>query len=471
MSAPWKKADHQQASVDRARRARDARERSRGRIALLSEFQPDAVEIEERPPPRIARLTLYAVTALIGSAVAWACVSVVDEIAVAPGKLVTTGSNLVVQPLETSVIRSLEVGVGDIVHPGQTLARLDATFTQADVEQLQTKIETLDSRIDRLEAELGGRSYTAGSNARPDEVLQARQFAQRKAFFESQIRNFDEQIRRAAANLATGKNEEAVLKQRLGTLREIETMRTTLLESKSGSLLNYLQSRDTRLDIEANLARITGGLIETQHGIEKAKAERQSFIEEFRRQALDQLVEARDQRKGASEELKKASLRQRMVMMTAPAEAVVLDIASRSIGSVVREAEPLFTLVPLNVPIEVEATIDAKDIGRIGVDQAVRIKFDSFPFQKHGTASGIVRTISQDAFSPDTKNDRAGKSGLPFYRARIQLTDTNLRALPPTFRLIPGLTVVAEIKSGQRSVISYFLYPLLRGLDESIREP
>jgi hypothetical protein len=31
--------------------------------------------------------------------------------------------------------------------------------------------------------------------------------------------------------------------------------------------------------------------------------------------------------------------------------------------------------------------------------------------------------------------------------------------------------VLSEIKAGERSVISYFLYPLLRGLDESIREP
>ncbi|MEY9559400.1 hypothetical protein ABIA26_001741 [Sinorhizobium fredii] len=83
--------------------------------------------------------------------------------------------------------------------------------------------------------------------------------------------------------------------------------------------------------------------------------------------------------------------------MTAPADAAVLDLAQRS---VVREAGPTVTLVPLNVPLEAEFEINARDIGGVTVDEKVRIKFDAHPFQKFGTASGSVRTISRDAFTP-----------------------------------------------------------------------
>jgi hemolysin D len=153
------------------------------------------------------------------------------------------------------------------------------------------------------------------------------------------------------------------------------------------------------------------------------------------------------------------------VALTAPADAVVLEVAKRSIGSIVREAEPVFTLVPLDVPLEAEVLVEARDIGHVGPEQEVRVKLDAFPFQKHGTASGVVRTISEDAFTDEGKGERS------FYRARVVLTDSRLERIPETFRLIPGMTVVAEIKVGRRSVLSYFLYPLLRGLDESIREP
>ena len=70
-------------------------------------------------------------------------------------------------------------------------------------------------------------------------------------------------------------------------------------------------------------------------------------------------------------------------------------------------------------------------------------------------------------------NARLVKDGeaRPHYKARIEVTSTKLRDVPTSFRLIPGMTVTAEINAGERTILSYFLYPLLRGLDESIREP
>jgi HlyD family secretion protein len=137
-----------------------------------------------------------------------------------------------------------------------------------------------------------------------------------------------------------------------------------------------------------------------------------------------------------------------------------------------REAEPLVTLVPLDVPIEAEVAVDARDIGRIAPGQPVRVKFDAFPFQKHGTASGTVRTISRDSFTPDETRKKAGPQGpQPFYRVRIALDSVRLKGVPDSVSILPGMTVAGEIKTGRRTVLSYFLYPILRGLDESLREP
>ena len=72
---------------------------------------------------------------------------------------------------------------------------------------------------------------------------------------------------------------------------------------------------------------------------------------------------------------------------------------------------------------------------------------------------------------PDSKGEGARRLVAPYYRVLVDVADKRLHALPETFQMIPGMTVTAEMKVGHRSVISYFLYPLLRGLDESIREP
>ncbi|MDQ0559890.1 HlyD family secretion protein [Rhizobium mesoamericanum] len=438
--------------------------------AAIAEFQSDAVELEERAPPRVARMTLYGIAALIAAAIVWASVSSIDEVVVAPGKLITTQPTIVVQPLETSIIRTISVTAGQIVQKGQVLATLDATFSQSDVDQQRAKFVALDAQVKRLEAELSGTDYTQTAGGSRDELLQMQLFGQRRAYYMAQLQNYDQQIAAQAATIASSRNQEAVLTNRRETLSQIEGARERLYNRESGSLITLLGSRDARLDVETSLSAVQGKADEAEHTFAKLRADRQAFIEDFRRAAMEQLVDLRSQRDTAAEELKKMELRRDMVALTAPADAVVLDLAARSVGSVVREAEPIVTLVPLNVPLEAEVSVNTRDIGRITTGKEARIKFDAYPFQKYGTASGTVRTVSRDAFTP-SQQEAATQTPAPYFKARIPLVDPKLKGSDEPVRLLPGMTVSAEIMVGRRTVISYFLYPILRGLDSAIREP
>ncbi|MCK1735554.1 HlyD family type I secretion periplasmic adaptor subunit [Bradyrhizobium sp. 138] len=437
---------------------------------MVAQFQSDAAEIEQLTPPRVGRITLYCVVALIAAAITFACLSRVDMIVTAQGRLITTRPNLVVQPLETSVIREIRVKAGDVVNRGDVLAVLDPTFSQADLAQLRARLAGFDASIDRLRAELDGADYGVDETANADQALQRRVFLQRKAAYDLQIQNYDAQIASARANLKTAQNEELVLAQRLDTMQSIEAMRNALMAKEVGSRLNFLLSRDARLEVESNLARIRGSIVDNTHRLDKARADQKVFAAEFRRAAYQELVETLPKRNGTAEELKKAELRRQLIVLNAPADAVVLDIANRTVGSVVREAETLFVLVPRDETLRAEVNVEGRDIGQVAVGQAVRVKFEAFPFQKYGTATGEVGVISQDSFSPEAKAEGVRRSSAPYYRVLIDLRDTHLRLPSGRVQLIPGMAVTAEMKVGQRTVISYFLYPLLRGLDESIRE-
>lgn len=439
--------------------------------SILVDFQPDALAIEERPPHLITRVTLYAVAMLIAAAVGWAAISEVDRVVVAPGRLVTSAPNLVVQPLETSVIRNIAVRPGDVVQAGSTLATLDPTFSTADVAQLSERLANRAAQVARLEAELDGRDY-ATTGASEDERLQTLNFNQRAAYRRARIQDFDERAARIEASLAKNRRDMQMLGPRLDVLRELESMRVQLVAGQIGSRVHLLETRNTRMELEGRFENLRLGLAELDHELQRARAERQTFIEEYRQTAIDELVKLRTERDGFAEDLNKATLRRQMVALTAPVDAVVLEVGNRSVGSVVREAETLFTLVPLSVPLEAELAVEARDIGRIAVGHPVRVKLDAFPYQEHGTASGFLRTISEGAFAKDRDREQEQEhSRDAIYRARLLLTDTELRGVPDTFRLIPGMTVVGEIKVGRRNVLSYFLYPLLRGLDESLHEP
>jgi HlyD family secretion protein len=392
-------------------------------------------------------------------------------IVTAQGKLITTQPKLVVQPLETSVIREINVKPGDRVNRGDVLATLDPTFSQADLDQLRIRVAAFDAAIARLRAELDGTEYVVRNSANADEMLQQKVFLQRKSAYEAQFENYEAQIASARANLKTAQDEGAVLVQRLDNMQQVEAMRGSLMAKEVGSKLNFLLSRDARLEVESNLARVRGSIVDNLHRLDKARADQKVFAEEFRRTAYQDLVESLAKRDSTAEDLKKAELRRHLIVLQAPADAVVLEIANRTVGSVVREAETLFLLVRRDAPLQAEVNVEGRDIGQVAVGQPVRIKFEAFPFQKYGTAKGEVRVISQDSFSPDPKAEGAHRAIAPYYRVLVDLSDTQLRLPAERVQLISGMAVTAELKVGRRSVMSYFLYPLLRGLDESIREP
>ncbi len=431
------------------------------------DFQSDARKIDERRPPWVARATLYVLVAVIVVAGIWAAIAKVDRIVVAPGKLVTTASTIVVQPLETSVVRSLDARVGDIVRKGDALATLDPTFSEADAGQLRGKIKSLAAQMERLESELDDRPYEPkmlDDETRLQSTIWTRRIEQNKA----KLASFNQQIRHVEAEMATKNADRAALEVRLAVAKELESMRAFLMQKEIGSKVNYLDAKGQRLQVDREMQLAVNNRAELEEELERFKAEKAGYLAEFRQKSAEELVQARRDHDAALKQLDKAERRNAVTVLTAPADAIVLEVAQRSVGSVMKEAEALYTLVPLDSPLEAEVSVEGLDVGQVETGAEVRLKLEAWPFQKHGTLSGKVRTVSDDTFTPDPKKDGQQR---PYYKARMEVTATDLRDVPKSFRLIPGMAVTAEIKAGDRTILSYFLYPLLRGLDESIREP
>jgi hemolysin D len=129
-------------------------------------------------------------------------------------------------------------------------------------------------------------------------------------------------------------------------------------------------------------------------------------------------------------------------------------------------------LVPRGGSVEAEVEVSAEDIGFVREGDPARVKIDAFPFQKHGVVTGRVVVISPDSFVSGQPN-AAGERSVTraYYQVRIDNLVSALRAVPKDFQLLPGMTVVAEIKVSERSVMSYLSYPLIKTFDESMREP
>ncbi|MFH0785458.1 MAG: biotin/lipoyl-binding protein, partial [Pseudomonadota bacterium] len=151
--------------------------------AEVLEYQPDAVEIEERPVPGKIRWVLYLILGSLVAVVVGAIIFKVDRIVVAEGELITTLPTIVVQPLSTAVIRSINVQIGDSVEKGQILVTLDPTFASADLSQLTKQNFTLGVQIRRIKAELQNKPFSSRPEEGEDGLLQEQLFRQRKLIF------------------------------------------------------------------------------------------------------------------------------------------------------------------------------------------------------------------------------------------------------------------------------------------------
>ena len=438
--------------------------------ATAIEFLPDADEIERQPLPAYARRTLHLLAVTLVLSLLWAAFSEVERVVIAQGQLVNPLPNIVVQPIDTSIIQKIEVRVGQVVRKGEVLATLDPTFAQADEAQLRNRLKSLDTQTQGLSAELSGitKNRAAGSND-ADGQLQSLLAKERQANFQAQTTRMQENLARLAASLDTSRKDQAVLQQRMKSLLEIEAMQESLVAQQFGAKLQLLEARDRRLSVERDLQMARNKELELNREIASLEAEKTAFTKSWRQKTMEDLLSTSRDRDGVNEQLQKADKRKKMVNLVSPIDAVVLEIAKLSEGSIVKEAEQMFTLVPLSSQLEAEVKIDSIDIGYIKNGDIAHLKLDAFPFQKHGTLEAKIRTISEDAFRRDTAALAAGTQ--TYYISRVAFGDAQLRNLPDKFRLLPGMTVTAEIVVGKRSVLSYLLWPLTKALNESIREP
>ena len=432
------------------------------------EYLPDADEIERSPVPRFAQITMHVLLLAFASFALWATFSEVDLVVVAQGRLVNPSPNIVVQPLETSIVQSVEVRSGQIVKKGDTLATLDATFIQADETQLRLRLSSIETQIQGLEQELAGGLALGKVMVSADDQLQASLLAERRSNYSAQQTKLAETAARLRAALNTNRNDQQRVASRLKSLKEIEAMQEKMVAQKFGAPLQLLEAQQRSKEVERDLELVQSREQELKRELSAFEAEKTVFERGWRQKTMEDLLALSRERDALTEQIQKADKRHKLVILTAPVDSVVLEIAKLSPGSIVKEAETFFTLVPLHVTLEAEVSIDSVDVGYIKLGHPVHLKLDAFPYQKHGTLDAKVRSISEDAF----RRDPSAKLGADaYYVSRLTLTEIKLKNMTDSTRLLPGMTLNAEIVVGKRSIISYLAWPLTKGLGEAIREP
>jgi len=442
--------------------------------AVLEFESPSAAIVAQSVPP-LSRATNLFVFLLVAALIVASALIRIDKIVSVKGKLVADVPNIVIQPFDQTIVESIEVKQGAIVHKGQVLARLNATFTAADHALTKDQVDMLDAKVARLQAEADGVTYTPNSSD-SHALLQASIFGQRAKEYQFSLQAFDKRSEQLRTQIAGAKSQAAYFRERLGIAANIEGIYTKLAGMQSDSKYNRLLATDGRLQVAASLSGAESSAAEAERTLGAGDAERKTFIERWKGQVSADLADARGKLVEAQQLYAKTDLHNRLVVLTAPRDAVVLSVAKISVGSVVTSAEPIMQLVPLDAPLSAEVDIPGVDSGYVATGNEARIKFDTLPFLQYGTARGVVRSLSADSFSPETRPDEGGSSlpsrpSMLYYRAAISMGQLMLHDTPVGFRPMPGMPITADVKVGMRSVLGYFTDRILPIAHEGLREP
>ena len=246
------------------------------------------------------------------------------------------------------------------------------------------------------------------------------------------------------------------------TFEEIQSLNTELnsLEQRERKLVSDIKNTD--IDRDENALELE----ENSLDLMKAKLEHKKFISGKLSDKNSTLKDLTLKRQSLKEKVIKLTRQVEDVSLTSPIDGTVLKLEDQFEGTVIKPGDIIATLVPNDLNFHVEVDIDPADITHVYEGATVKVMLDSLPSQKHGELLGTVTLLSKDTVDEDVFGEKNS-----VYRAEIEIVENNLVELPEGFKLMPSMSVAGNIKSGKRTVMTFLMFPVIKTLETSFREP
>ena len=431
--------------------------------------QPEDVDdtdaIYDTPASKAVVYTAGVLVVFLLAGVFFAFQSVVDTTVSARGKFTNEVPNVEVQSTSSAIVRKVLVKRGQTVKEDQLLIVLDSTVAEADLKGNVEKLHAVEGRLRRLKLE---QSLIKSNGSPPDDhdlsslnldILTKRliQYRSKMFSFASRIKKIDREIATAKAEVKSARETVKITKQQFNLKNQIEAARKKLYDSKHGSLLSYLQSQDATLAsrrsffdaqnaVDGRIAAKTAKVVDK----DTLLADRDEFVAKTSSQRGESLAKEEEAWIQLKQQFLKLTQSVENVEVRAPVGGIILDIPTVSAGSIVKEGDRLITLVLQNQPMSLEVDVDPKDISDVKLNIPVSVKLDALPFQQYGDLDGKLIYISEDTYTESLSGEKGA-----FYRGRVDIPVREMASFPSGFRLTPGMLASADMKVGEKRVITY----------------
>ena len=434
-----------------------------------TEFLPAILEVTETPPSPTGRLIMWTILVLLVVGIAWAFLGKINEVAVAPGKVIPSGQAKTVQVKNKGIVKEIRVEEGQQVEEGEVLVMLDPTSTAADYDSLKKRAAYYRLDIQRLTAELAGQPFVPEED--PD--LEAHDLTAEMALYQSRISDYQTQrqsrqdiISQKVARLQATQATYERYNEGLKIAQEKEARLKSLIEESAISEFQLLEQQNQTIEYAKNAQAELDSINSIQAEIAEAEQNLANVDASYRKDIMTALVEAKKEYYSIVESIKKADEDARMATVVAPTSGRVYNLSIHTVGGIVTDAQPLMQIVPEDVTLEFEVYADNKDIGFIKVGQTAEVKVETFNFQKFGMVDATVQEVSADAVNESSDVEK-------YKRFKLILTPSGKDTIDVFGEEVPlavGMNVSAEIKIKEKRIVDFFLDPFRQYTSEALRE-
>lgn len=407
-----------------------------------------------------------------GGVLLWAGLAPLDEGVPTSGMVSIDTKRKAVQHLSGGLVAEVLVKEGQIVHAGDPLLRIDHASSQANYETVRQHYFALRAMEGRLLAEQNNQPSISFHpdllKSKDDSVVrqamenQERLFQSRRSALQAELDGMEQSIQGQVAAiqgyesvLESRKKQQAYLQEQLHGLRELAA--------------EGYAPRSKQLDMERLLADNLGSIAESQSNILRSRSAIAEIKmralqrrQEYRKESDSQLAEVRrevqadaDKMKAASDELARTTIR-------SPADGQVVGLATQTVGGVITAGQKLMDIVPSNEMLLLETRVPPHLIDRVKAGLDTDVRFSAFAHSPSLVVEGKVQSVSGDLITEPQNN-------VSYYLARIAITPEGVKELGNR-QLYPGMPAEVVIKTGQRTVLTYLLHPLLKRMAASMKE-
>jgi len=444
----------QNTAIERFRRSR-----------RMARYLSHAVLLEEGGISVFIRSAMVLLSVGFLALVAWAATTEIKETAITFGQVTPTGAVNKIQHLEGGIIEQIMVRDGDLVEKGQVLVRLKADGAQAELSQTETKLGNLQLEAERYRALAEGRDPDFASLlAQYPELARNQQeiYNIQTELDRNQNEILQVQIKERNAELAQLSEQEATLRKSVDLLSQEVTMRRSLYEQGLNSKVLFLNIQRELNEAQGNLSGVVAEQARARETIAEAKLRLNELEKSQREEAITELGRLGGEIAQTREALRKLRDRVARLEIVAPTRGYIKGLQFTTIGGGIAPAQIVMELVPVDDDLIAETRISTEDIGHVHLGQPVTVKVSAFDFIRYGGISGELVSISASTFIDE--------EGQPYYKGKVALDTDMVGEGASAQRIIPGMTVQADIQTGERTLLQYLLKPVYVSLDQAFKE-